>query len=115
MTQADFLPTIPTLSVTAIIDIVAVAVVIYQLLLIIRGTRAAHILAGIAAVVIAYEVAVRMGLETLRSLLASLVPYTAITIISPARLFSDSAVTDWTVTKSWFTSFARWRSPRMAA
>ena len=81
MTQADFLPTIPTLSVTAIIDIVAVAVVIYQLLLIIRGTRAAHILAGIAAVVIAYEVAVRMGLETLRSLLASLVPYTAITII----------------------------------
>lgn len=81
MTQADFLPAIPTLSVTAIIDIVAVAVVIYQLLLIIRGTRAAHILVGIAAVMIAYEVAVRMGLEALRSLLASLVPYTAITII----------------------------------
>lgn len=81
MIPAELLPAIPTLTVTGVVDIIAVAFVIYQLLLIIRGTRAAHILAGIAAVVIAYEVAVRTGLEALRSLLASLVPYTAITII----------------------------------
>ena len=81
MPPAYLLPAIPTLTVTAVVDIIAVSFVIYQLLLIIRGTRAAHILAGIAAVIIAYELALRAGLEALRSLLASLVPYTAITII----------------------------------
>jgi len=72
---------IPTLTVTAVIDILAVAFVIYQLLEILRGTRAAHILAGILAVVITYQIALRTGLEALRSLLSSLVPYTAIAII----------------------------------
>jgi diadenylate cyclase len=72
---------IPTLTITAVIDIVAVAFVIYQLLLIVRGTRAAHILVGILAVVLTYEIALRTGLEALRSLLASLAPYTAIAII----------------------------------
>ncbi len=66
---------IPTLTITAIIDILAVAFVIYQLLEIVRGTRAAHILVGILAVVITYEIALRTGLEALRSLLASLAPY----------------------------------------
>jgi diadenylate cyclase len=78
---AELLFAIPTLSVTAVVDILAVAFVIYQLLEIVRGTRAAHILVGILAVVITYEVAVRTGLEALRSLLASLAPYTAIAII----------------------------------
>jgi diadenylate cyclase len=72
---------IPTLTITAVIDILAVAFVIYQLLEIVRGTRAAHILVGILAVVITYEIALRTGLEALRSLLASLAPYTAIAII----------------------------------
>ena len=78
---AAILPTIPALTVTALIDIIAVAFVIYQLLEIVRGTRAAHILVGILAVVITYEVASRVGLEALRSLLSSLAPYTAIAII----------------------------------
>src|ERR1700722_2497454 len=78
---AEFLFPIPTLTVTAVIDILAVAFVIYQLLEIVRGTRAAHILVGILAVVITYEIALRTGLEALRTLLASLVPYTAIAII----------------------------------
>lgn len=72
---------IPTLTVTAVIDILAVAFVFYQLLQIVRGTRAAHILVGIFAVVATYEIALRTGLEALRSLLASLAPYTAIAII----------------------------------
>jgi diadenylate cyclase len=72
---------IPTLTVSAVIDILAVAFIIYQLLMIVRGTRAAHILAGILAVVVTYEIALRTGLEALRSLLASLAPYTAIAII----------------------------------
>ncbi|HEX4137518.1 MAG TPA: diadenylate cyclase CdaA [Bryobacteraceae bacterium] len=72
---------IPRLTVTAVIDILAVAFIIYQLLQIVRGTRAAHILVGILAVVITYQIALRTGLEALRSLLASLAPYTAIAII----------------------------------
>src|ERR1700683_4555751 len=78
---ADFMFAIPTLTVTAAIDILAVAFVIYQLLEIARGTRAAHILVGILAVVLTYQIALRTGLEALRSLLASLAPYTAIAII----------------------------------
>src|SRR5580700_9927310 len=72
---------IPRLTITAAIDILAVAVIIYQVLQIVRGTRAAHVLAGILAVFIAYEIALRTGLEALRTLLASLAPYTAIAII----------------------------------
>ncbi len=72
---------IPQLTITAVIDILAVAVIIYQLLEIVRGTRAAHILVGILAVFLTYEIAVRTGLEALRTLLASLAPYTAIAII----------------------------------
>src|ERR1700712_721620 len=78
---AALIPAIPPLTPTAVLDILAVAFVIYQLLEIVRGTRAAHILVGILAVVITYEVALRTGLEALRSLLASLAPYTAIAII----------------------------------
>jgi diadenylate cyclase len=72
---------LPRLSVTAVLDIIAVALVLYQLLQIVRGTRAAHILAGVLTVVIIYQVAVQLGLETLRSMLSSLAPYTAIAII----------------------------------
>jgi diadenylate cyclase len=71
----------PRLGVNAVLDILAVALVVYQLLQIVRGTRAAHILAGIVAVVIIYQIALQLGLETLRSMLSSLAPYTAIAII----------------------------------
>jgi diadenylate cyclase len=73
--------TIPTLNVTAVIDILAVAFIIYQLLQIVRGTRAFHILIGILTVVVVYEIALRTGLEALRTILASLAPYTAIAFI----------------------------------
>jgi diadenylate cyclase len=73
--------TIPTLNVTAAIDILAVAFIIYQLLQIVRGTRAFHILVGILTVVVVYEIALRTGLEALRTILASLAPYTAIAFI----------------------------------
>jgi diadenylate cyclase len=81
MLPADYTFTVPRMSVTAFIDIVAVAFVIYQLLQIVRGTRAAHILIGIVTVAAVYQIAVRAHLEALRSLLASLAPYSAIAII----------------------------------
>jgi diadenylate cyclase len=81
MPPSDFTFTLPRLSTTAVVDILAVAFVIYQLLQIVRGTRAAQILVGIFAVGVLYQIAVRAHLDALRSLLASLVPYSAIAII----------------------------------
>ena len=72
---------LPRLTWTAVIDILAVALVLYQVLQIVRGTRAAHILAGIVTVVIVYQVAVRMGLETLRSMVSSLAPFATIALV----------------------------------
>jgi diadenylate cyclase len=81
MPPAQFTFSAPHITKYFVLDILAVWFVIYQLLLIVRGTRAAHILTGIITVVIVYQLAVYMNLEALRSILQSLVPYTAIAII----------------------------------
>jgi diadenylate cyclase len=75
------LPEIPKLTVTAVIDILAVAFLIYQFILMVRGRRAAHILTGLWALVVVYLIAVWTHLELLRSVLAGLAPYTAIALI----------------------------------
>src|SRR5579872_1482594 len=73
--------TLPPLTWTAVLDIVIVAILIYQLLLVIRGTRAAHILAGIAMVGALYGLSILANLEAVRLLLSYLVPYTPIAVI----------------------------------
>jgi diadenylate cyclase len=81
MPPAQFTFNAPHFTKYFVLDVLAVWFLIYQLLQIIRGTRAAHILAGILTVVIVYQLAVYMNLEALRSILQSLAPYTAIAII----------------------------------
>ncbi len=76
-----FLHAWPTLTLTGAIDILVVAVVVYQCLMVVRGTRAGHILMGILVVVALYGVAVAAGLETLRSLLSYIVPFLGLAII----------------------------------
>ncbi|MDQ6665203.1 MAG: diadenylate cyclase CdaA [Acidobacteriota bacterium] len=71
----------PPFTLASLIDILAVAFLIYQLLLIVRGTRAAHILIGITTVIVVYGISVWAGLEALRSMLSYIVPYTAIAVI----------------------------------
>src|SRR5271163_4359039 len=75
------LPVIPKLTFTSVIDILAVAILIYQLLLIIRGRRAAYVLSGLWVLLVVYLIAVYAHLELLRSVLAALAPYTAIALI----------------------------------
>jgi diadenylate cyclase len=75
------LPVIPKLTFTSVIDILAVAILIYQLLVIIRGRRAAYVLSGLWVLTLIYLVAVYLHLELLRSVLAALAPYTAIALI----------------------------------
>jgi diadenylate cyclase len=72
---------LPTLTAAAIVDILMVAFLIYQCLMVVRGTRAGHILAGILVMVLLYVAALWAGLEALRSLLSFIVPYLGIAII----------------------------------
>ncbi len=71
---------LPSLT-TQIIDILVVAFLVYQALMVVRGTRAGHILVGILIMVGLYMAATAAGLEALRSLLQFIVPYLGIAII----------------------------------
>jgi diadenylate cyclase len=83
--MARFLPAplmdLPPLTFTAALDIVIVAVLIYQFLLIIRGRRAVHVLMGMGVLAVIYGIAVWAKLELLHTILATLAPYTAIALI----------------------------------
>ena len=76
-----FIPSLPTLDLTGVIDIVLVAFVVYEVLMVVRGTRAGHILIGILTMVSIYGIASWTGLEALRSLLSFIVPYIGLAII----------------------------------
>ena len=64
--MSRFLPSIPGLTLTAVIDILVVAFLVYQGLMVVRGTRAGHILVGILIMVSLYGLALWAGLEALR-------------------------------------------------
>lgn len=72
---------LPRFTFTAAIDILCVAYLIYQFFLIVRGRRAVPILLGICIVGGVYAVAVYARLEVLRTLLATLAPYTGFVLI----------------------------------
>jgi diadenylate cyclase len=76
-----FLASLPNLDLTAIVDILVVAFLVYEALMVVRGTRAGHILLGILFMVLFYVAAVWGGLEALRSVLSFIVPYLGIAII----------------------------------
>src|SRR3974390_186818 len=78
---ARFIPSLPTLDLTGTLDILLVAFVVYEALMVVRGTRAGHILIGILVMVSLYAVAVWAELEALRSLLSFIVPYLGLAII----------------------------------
>jgi len=69
------------LTVLSVIDILAIALLIYQFALVIRGRHAVHILTGFSVLLVVYVVAVRLHLELLRTALATLAPYTVIVIV----------------------------------
>ncbi len=80
MPDTPYLP-IPTLTVTSVIDILIVACLVYQFIMIVRGRRSAHILGGIGVLLLVYGASIWFGLELLRSILAALAPYTAFAVI----------------------------------
>ncbi|HTT60910.1 MAG TPA: diadenylate cyclase CdaA [Bryobacteraceae bacterium] len=72
---------LPSLTPAGAVDILVVAFLIYQALMIVKGTRAGHILIGILIMVAVYVIALYTGLEALRSLLSFIVPYLALAVI----------------------------------
>ena len=76
-----FLPLLPNLTLTGVIDILVVAFLFYQALMVVRGTRAGHILLGIFMMVLLYAVSVWAGLEALRAVLSFTVPLIGLAIV----------------------------------
>src|SRR5450432_4138344 len=64
-----------------VVDIILVAFLIYQFLMIIRGRRAAHVLTGLWILAAVYFGSVFMRLDLLRRVLETLAPYTAFAVI----------------------------------
>jgi diadenylate cyclase len=75
------LVSLPSLTLAAVIDILVVAFLIYQGLMLVRGTRAGHILTGILIMVALYVVALWAGLEAVRAILSFIVPYLGLAVI----------------------------------
>src|SRR5713101_1751875 len=69
------------MSVIAVIDILLVAVIIYELLALIKGTRAAYMLVGVAVLALALYFSSVGELATLNWLLSALLPYTVFALI----------------------------------
>jgi diadenylate cyclase len=71
----------PHLTVISVVDILLVAVIIYEFLALIRGTRAALILVGVSVVILAFYFS-RVGqLTTLNWLISRVLPYAAFALI----------------------------------
>ena len=75
------LPLVPNLTLRGVVDILVVAFLVYQALMVVRGTRAGHILLGIFIMVALYGLSVWAGLEALRAVLSFTVPLVGLAIV----------------------------------
>jgi diadenylate cyclase len=66
---------LPEITATSVLDILLVAVLIYQFLILIRGTRAVPVLVGVASISLAFYVAHVAELRTVNFLVSTLLPY----------------------------------------
>jgi diadenylate cyclase len=74
-------PHISMISIISILDVVLVAILIYQFLVLVRGTRAAPMLVGVAALGLAFYFARLGDLRTLNWLLSTLLPFVVFALI----------------------------------
>ncbi len=81
MTPSQVWSHISAISFISILDIVLVAILIYQFLSLVRGTRAAPMLVGVAAFGLAFYFARLGDLRTLNWLLSTLLPYVVFALI----------------------------------
>jgi diadenylate cyclase len=72
---------LPKLTPLGAVDILIVAFLIYELIMIVRGTRAAHILSGILTIIVIYNLSLWLHLDLLRFILSYAMPYMAVAVI----------------------------------
>ncbi|HTO85914.1 MAG TPA: diadenylate cyclase CdaA [Thermoanaerobaculia bacterium] len=87
------------------IDILAVALIAYTLLRLIRGTRAVQMVVGLVIVFLAYQVAVALRLVALREVLKSLIFYLPFGIIVLFAQELRRALATFGRTPLWFSSY----------
>ncbi len=71
----------PQVSAISVIDIVIVAILIYEFLTLIKGTRAVPILIGVGSVAAAYFLARQVELRTVNWVMGTLLPYAIFALI----------------------------------
>lgn len=71
----------PQTAIAPIVDILLVAFLVYQFLMIVRGRRAAHILAGVVVLTGMYIAAAALGLDLIRTILSTVAPYAPFALI----------------------------------
>jgi diadenylate cyclase len=71
----------PHLTTVSVLDILLVSFLIYQFLLLVRGTRAVPMLTGVGALVIAFYIAHLSNLRTLDWLVGTILPYSIFALI----------------------------------
>jgi diadenylate cyclase len=76
-----FLPLLSNLTPRGVVDILVVAFLVYQALMVVRGTRAGHILVGIFMMAMLYALSVWAGLDALRAVLSFTVPLVGLSIV----------------------------------
>lgn len=81
MPQPQTAALLDKITVNSVIDVLAVAVLIYNFVMMLRGRRAMHVLYGLGVLAIVYGIAAWLRLELLRSVLAALAPYIPILLI----------------------------------
>lgn len=79
--MASWTSLLPKLTPAAVLDILLVAFLIYEVLLLVRGRRAAHVLGGLAMLIALYVLSVLANLELLRTILSQAGPYLAFALI----------------------------------
>lgn len=75
------LPLLPNLTLRGLVDILMVAFLVYQALMVVRGTRAGHILLGIFMMASLYLISLWAGLEALRAVLSFMVPLVGLAMV----------------------------------
>ncbi|HXP84806.1 MAG TPA: diadenylate cyclase CdaA [Bryobacteraceae bacterium] len=75
------IPILPKLTLASALDILAVAVLIYNFILLLRGRRAMNVFGGLCVLLVVYFAALYLHLELLRTVLATMAPYSAIALI----------------------------------
>lgn len=69
------------ITLVTVLDILAVAVLLYNFVLVLRGRRAMHVLSGLAVLAILYGAAVWVHFELLQAVLERMAPYAPIAFI----------------------------------